>query len=272
MEINTTSVIHAEAIVTGCKAELYVNQIPVTRIDPDQQDFVSMPVQQLLVDGVNSVELLLEPGLEPSRSRAPAEPKETEGMRALARLVRYPDGAFPDDESGTVIMTRSWEGASGQILDFPGIFECSSDLGPALGRWSWQDADRLTLDGAEMAELQRVLGDLHQAFANGEANRVTQLCQPRYRDGAVAYPARSYESIVAQITRMLQADSQRDDWQMEPLNAAQWDLRLCAQNRMVEAIDRDWRPIIRTRTRDDGIPFEFPALLAKIDGQFRVVR
>ena len=55
-----------EAQVTGCSAELYVNDIPVTQVGVGQASSVALPVNHYLATGANTLALLVNPGPTPA--------------------------------------------------------------------------------------------------------------------------------------------------------------------------------------------------------------
>src|SRR4051812_3796246 len=94
-----------ECKAEGCEAEFFLNGVPVlTRGAPRWGAFTGVPVNPLVVDGENSLEVVVRPGDVPSESRTgPFGPKQLVPCKdefVQAKLVRYPIGAVVGGPDG----------------------------------------------------------------------------------------------------------------------------------------------------------------------------
>lgn len=268
-----THVVHAQIEARGCTAELYLNDIPVSRIHPGRTAFESVAVEQLLVPGKNRIEVLVEPGSRPSRARLEARDLPAVDFEAIGRLVRLPDGEFTDPENGEVLAEARAvrpPDTTG-VLGFPRSAIAEVDLGAAHGRWAFLDAPLLVLDDALVAEAGRVLDEIARAYRDLSAPRLWALSELHIRDSLRAYPAVSEASLRADLEEILAHYGRVAD-RVVPRDESRHDFRLVGGGRLVECVDDDWAPSLRLRDPDDGSAVPHPVLLARIDGRLRVVR
>ncbi|WP_114857215.1 hypothetical protein [Azospirillum brasilense] len=265
----TASVVYAEVVAKGCTVELYLNRIPLGRIDPERMPHLEIAVSEFLLDGVNELAMIVEPGPTPSTALANPMPAPTDGKLAAARLARYRPDEFVGGEGGVTLVELGWEPKTPEPQ--PRLLTRRADLGPQFGRWGWQDAPVLTLDRQLASETGDLLRRLHQAMAAGDGRGVTMLLSPAYYDLSRAYPrppnawAEGFETFMARVSR-------QPEWRMQPLDPARVDFRLVAGGHMLECIDKDWQPTLRTEPLADGMPFTLPVFLARLNGRLAVVR
>lgn len=273
-------VIYAELLVQGCTAELYVNGVPLRRRrsggaplpGSSAGPFASIPVQQYLVPGDNRIEILIEPGPTPRRAREPeSSMRRMPGAAAVARVVRFEEGAFVDSENGEILAEVKWEGAADEDEAFPKSAGVTAALGARSGRWSWQDAPPITLDDATGAEIAHVLGTVAQAFERGDPAPVLALLKTRFDEGIRAYPRNDSETLTKELSNYVR-DAAADKWKVRSLDPGAFDFRLCAGDRLVELVDRDWQPSLRFEVPEEDEPYGYPMMLARIDGRLAVVR
>jgi hypothetical protein len=267
----TEHVIYAELHVRGCTAELYLNGIPLRRNVSPVQPFSAIPVHQYLIPGTNELEVVIEPGPTPSRARRGSTMKAAVGASAVARLVRYEEGQFTDSEEGERLVEIRWEGATDTQEVFPKSVAKQVALGARSGRWCWQDAPPLVLDEATHAEIEGVLGTVARGFARGDAKPVLELLEPRFNEGIRAYPVNDAATLTAELTDYVR-EVANEGWIVHPMRREEHDFRLVAGERMVELVNRDWRPTLRFKAPEDEEDVPYAMMLARIDGRLKVVR
>ena len=97
-------IIHVEMEHKGCAAELYVNGIPIVKCNASEQPFISIPAHLELISGINNIEIIVNPGITPSKAREGNIQMDATGCYVKARLVRYPVDVYPGDSSGEVLI------------------------------------------------------------------------------------------------------------------------------------------------------------------------
>src|SRR2546427_826663 len=159
-----------EAQVTGCSAELYVNDIPVTQVGVGQASSVALPVNHYLATGPNTLALLVNPGPTPASAGATGpEPQRAGGAKALATLARYRHRAVSGDGSGEELLAANWAGrGDGEPEAFPQRVDVTGNLGVELGPWAWQNAETLTLEEETTGQVATLIELVRAGLEHGD--------------------------------------------------------------------------------------------------------
>lgn len=262
------SLIYLDFSVKDCAAEVWLNDIPLRMLDGKRQHNDSMPIPSYVVDGINQLELIVLPGGHPSVSRTGSHKSAPDGAFARARLARYQDGSLLDSDQGQELISVHWA-ADGQEHKFPFIIADKGDCGRNAGAWSWQTADALDL----MRDRQLILdtlGAIYAAFRDGDASTFVVFCETFLKEEAIAYPAYTVDELRQRLVKDIRSNTGKKDY-VKPLAPEQFDLRLCANGRLVECIDKQWQPII-AGSAPGGDEFPFPIFLGKVGGKLGIVR
>lgn len=266
-----------ECSVKGCNAEFYLNDIPIVRRGPVYGTAYSGPVNPFLVDGVNALEIVVNPGPTPGEAVAGPSGERRRllagaGAFARAKLARYPFGAVVDGPDREQLSAIEWEVARPSVPEmFPQVASRSVDLGGLFGPWAWQSAPPVELDDATVAEIHGFIEKFHANRAAGDADYFITASRMRIADLDTAYnsPPGKRE---ADIRYMTAVSSRKPGWGLEPLEPAQYDLRLCAQGRMVECISKRWLPVVAETPDPEGSVIRYPMLIAKMADTWQIVR
>ena len=268
--LGINKMIQVEMEKRNCDVEAYVNGIPMWRSLFDQP-FNSVSAHEYLIDGVNKLELVVFPGPTPSIARTEQQERDSTGVYAEARLVKYLIDVYPGDQSGEVLTRVVWQGQDNKKEVFPKIVTEKTDLGPMFGRWVWQDAEKLVLNKQTMDEITKYIKNFHQAFSAGDGKFILNLAKMSQDATYRAYPGRDREEDDALDLQDFQKRKENPAWKVSPLNFTQFDFRLCAEDRIVEVINKDWKPTIRGVFQDTGRDYSYSMLLSRINGQFHMV-
>ncbi len=263
--------IHVELTAKNCRAEVYLNDIPIKRLDGGGQSFISIPAHQFLVPGTNALEIVVNPGATPTLARIGSTELPVAGIVAEARVRRYVEGMFTDDPGAEQLAEAVWRPGPAGTERFPKTVRVRFDCGAAFGRWAWQDASIIELKRDLPAIINLVQG-VHEAFRTGQAGPVLERGALRLNEGARAYPARGLGGLRMQQAAYFERNAREEDWAVEVLDPSQADYRLCAGGRMIEIVDKNWQPTIRSKPTKSGDVFPFPMFLSKIDGKFVIIR
>ncbi len=260
--------IHAELKIDNCRAELWLNDIPLQLLAQNLSHNVSIPAHLYLVDGVNSLEIVVNPGPIPSHARQPFFEATLSGS-AVARLVAYEARRFTG-ESGQVLLETSFDGSSAAPGPYPRSAKSKANLGSMFGRWDWESAEPLLLDTPTIESLAQVLESIRESLATGNPEVMLRFASGKLANAARAFPARSFEILVGQFRRIVQRDSATAGWTFPALDHEQFDFRLVSGGRLIECINRDWKPTLRTEVRPDGYPKSYALVFCRIGGQWRI--
>lgn len=271
-ETMRNTIIHAEVILKGfgdCPVELYVNDIPVTRVGGKYQPYEWVPVPEFLVDGENSLTLVICPGPTPSSATtgpcACGAVADTQ-MAANARFVRIDAASMAGPDEGETLLELKWSGAAGDSL--PKTVTVKGDLGPHLGPWGWQSAEVLTLDDKTRKSATEFINKMRKAYEAADPEPFITNGKIKNADAGRTYPDYAdgfFENMVREMLGEMKGDP---EWKPSTLSADDYDLRLVAGGRMIEAIAKDWMPILRMT--DDN--FRLRMLIGRVDGEWQIMR
>jgi len=266
-------IIYAELQISNCKAEGFINGIPFRMIDSSEKPRVSMPVNQYLVDGINDIELIINPGPTPTASREGENVMNAEGISAEFRLVKYPVGVFVgDEESGEELCRVSWSGEEGKEEIFPMSLRIGKGLGPVFGPCLWQGADVLKMNDKTVQQVTEFVKMVYDAYSEGNPDVINELAANRLDEGYRAYPQRDRSTMGQRFAVNLKKRAAQEWWSMLPFETDQFDLRLCAGDRMVECIREDWQPIVAAKLEGSDVVFSYPMFLSRVNGEWIIVR
>lgn len=268
----STEIIHYEVKVAGCVAELWLNDIPLARLDSREQTFKSVPAATFLQHGRNVLELVIEPGPLPSKSRSPSSgrPLSAEAS-AWARVAMLPVGAFAGDPAASALAELRLEKAERQTdLPMPLVLRREFEFQRPAAPWLWQTAELIQWEKDRPAILATI-GAIHAAFVTGNAEPVIQRALHYLREEASVWPTLSTEALSANLRRDISRNASRTGW-VAPLRPDEFDLRVCAGGRLVDCITRKWTPVIDTLPQPDGSIYPFPMFLGKHAGEWHILR
>ena len=260
---------HAEMKIDNCTAELWLNGVPLQRIAPGGIVNTAIPAHMYLLSGRNTLEVLIEPGSRPTLARV-AWPLSVPQGSVTTRLAAYYPDQFTGDPNAPVYVRLNWDGAAA----FPGLYprsiQGSEDLGPMFGRWHWEAADTLRLDANTIRDAARVLESIRISLAAGNADVFLRLAEQRFANFARAYPSRSFDTLVRQFRAVVARDSASAGWGFPELSPLQIDFRVVGGGRLLECVNEDWQPTLRSFSLADGYPKYYPLFLCKLGDRWQV--
>lgn len=256
-----------EAQVEHCRAEVYINDVPVTLLGPGLgTSALGAPIGEYLVSGANLITLLIEPGPTPSRAYEAHEAKLEAGATASAKIVSYEPGAVPEDGSGEEHAKAEWKHTN--ETSFPVRVNGQGQVGAMIPRWSWLDAPKLVLNDALRKEALAVIEQVHAAFAAGDSDDLLDPLTLSIAERAAA-SGRDVERDMAQFAVMIDTASVRN-WKVPPLKPEDFDFRVCGGERLLDCVAKDWGAVIRSGPGPESMTLGLK--LARIGGELKVVR
>lgn len=266
------SIIHANLLVSQQPSELFINGMPVLRLEPARAAYRSIPVQQFLVEGRNELTLQVAQGSSPHTALAPRGGEPSRAIEAHAKLVRYREGEDLDNESGETLADLRWAPDPSGLDLLPHLLVGESIPLPGYGAWAWQTAPELRLDDELRSEVLAFLIGIRDALQAGDPGPYVDAAQLKYRESARAYDfgdaAASRQNFVELI------HSLRDDpaWQLDPIDLNTLDLRIVGRGRVVDCRRKDWEPALKTGPMEHGLPRRYPVLLCRQGRRLVIVR
>lgn len=268
--VDNTHVYYATLKIEDCRAEIFVNGVPVLRLVPGPYTLLSVPVNHYLCDGDNRFELLVEPGARPRDTRYPTEEKALPDVYAHARLARFGDGDTVNLETGEELADIEFEGSADRKDIVPLSLTRNVDMGTFAGRWAFQDAAVLTLNDELVQEAHMKLEEIAYTIRHGSLTQYLDMFRVIVRERHRAYPALPQGHLQERSEDFLQRFRQKPD-QVLPPARDQHEFRLVADGRMIECVDRDFFPSLRMRSVEGNlVPMDI--FLGRIDGRLEIVR
>lgn len=264
-----------ECYSTGVNAEFYLNDVPIIRRGEKLGKRYGGPCNQYLIDGVNELSVILHPGKTPSESlyskKGRQRIKLEEDAEVKADLSVYPFGSVMGGPAKKVLANIHWQLGEGEHTVFQKVISARVDLGKLFGEWEWQKAERVELNEETLEEIHKFIKDLHLSLAAGDPEPFLELGEPRLKD-----IEKAFDLVPGQKADLIRTvtldDAEQDWWGIEDLNPDNYDLRLCAQDRMVEIIQKDWEPILRESPDPEGGVGSYSMTISKLDGEWKIVR
>lgn len=264
------TIIHADLLIenlNGHQAELYVNDIPVGRVGGKLQPWASVPVPEFVVDDTNTLSVVVGIGDTPAMAMpGQSSSKCNPQMKVQARIVRMQDGELARPGSGETLVEINWTGEKEEPL--PLVLSAKGDLGKQFGQWQWQSADELTLDSATYESAAKFISEMMTAYTAGKPDPIIKMAKFKHQEAVRAYP--EYGDVVFEemFKEQMEEASQEPNWKPYALPRSEYDLRLIANGRMIEAVAKDWRPILRMEDGD----YAYPMLIGKVNGEWQILR
>ncbi len=226
-----------------CVIEVRLNDIPVLRIDtadPNSPHAAAFPVSSCIVKGINKLHLLVLNTHE--GSGAPDARAWITDSGPQGGIVKSPHASDPG-----VVVLAEWMSSS-RDTKFPKTIEVNKDFGQALAESLWEKAPQLTLDDATRKKVGAFLAAVRNALMKGDANAVVSYEQPAILE--VARTSGWSPKEVENMTRDMAKTWMKRHGALAALNPAEWDFHLVAGGRLIECVNKDGRPTLRTASPD----------------------
>jgi hypothetical protein len=266
------TIVHSLLEVKGCTAEIFVNDVPVSRLGPQSLPSEGMAIQQYLVPGKNRVEVLIEPGSRPSTTRSETRLDKLPDAVVRARVAKFPVDGPVDDESGELLVALEWKGkdhGDDPVL-FPRSMVGEFDFGAAFGRWGWQDAPILSPGPELWDEVRAALAEIAQIFRTRSGTLYFMLTEDQCRDAMRSYPDWSEPAVREELERQAKLYEASPE-PVLPIEPEKNDFRIVGDGKMVQGLDVDWTTSLKL-VLPDGTVVPHPVLLSRLRGKLRVVR
>lgn len=247
----TSGMIQLVADVHGCDAEVYLNDIPVTRLIEFRKEGTALPIHSWIVPGDNELKLVVNPGPEPALAQQPGRGQAIKpDAWAKARLVPVPLGAPPPD--GPAYIEVNFVADASLPPDAPVVRRATGRLPIAFGRRIWEKGDRIeSLTPALEASALAFVREIRDVLQRGDGPRFASLMRDKINDLAPSYGLNPQPELAHSVD-LWQRAAKAPDWDLAPIDPALASLRLCGSNRCLECVDKEWQPLIRMRDLSAG--------------------
>ncbi|MFO0553113.1 MAG: hypothetical protein U0271_32295 [Polyangiaceae bacterium] len=262
--------------------EVLINGVPVWSVPKDLgATDQTLPINGYLVSGTNTVELVVDIDAPPSKVREKRQNRPDPEASAAVRIVRFPGGGriMPTPDAGTVVVAGEWLSDRDKGEESPRSLSWTFEVLGGGGPWSFQSAPKLVIDEATIEETRVLLEEVRSALRAGDVAALMALGAIRFREVGEAFGATDDSADIARLTRWVELYKNEPD-RVLPIDPRQFDLRLCADDKLLLAVNSDWSHCVRLRqdvTDQDNKPageFEAPyeIFAARIGGKLKIVR
>jgi hypothetical protein len=274
--------IFVQFVLRRVSGEVCVNGIPVFSVpeDPGETDH-TLPINALVVSGLNQVELVLDIEGTPSTCRQRRKKKADPEAAALIRVLRFPGGqtVMPMPSPNSIVAFREWYGEKDESEEAPRTVSLAFDAGAGFGQWSWQAAPPLVLDPPTIEEARVLCDTVRSAIRRGDTAELLRLGEVRFREVGQAFGATSDDEDIAQLERWIAQYAAEPDRVLE-IDPRTFDFRLVAGDKLLLPLNKDWSQAVRMRqaiTDQDNRPagdfvVSYGMMLARIGGKLSIVR
>lgn len=254
----------------GVAAEAWLNGVMVARAGPGRP-LVSVPVHEYALAGRNQIELRIAPR-PPDQQDLPPELHWAEQPLIAAASILLPRIGAPADElQARSLATCSWSADEGDAIRLPDVETVEVDLPLKFPRWRWLDAPPVEPGAALRLQVLAFLQQLALDLARGQTESFLAATRLRTEELALAYqrsPDQELLRLRSQLERLYAA--KRLQWQ--PLQASGLQLRALAGGRLLECLDAQGEPALRTAPDAGGSLLALPLRLAIVEGKIYVLR
>lgn len=216
--------------------ELRVNDIPICTAEAGKMVSQSMPIRHVLLPGDNR--LTVELG---NIGQAPMRGGWSSLAECTVRIADYEEGEVMSETKGlevTKIQAHfSEEVANPQKLET--TFRSRSE-----GNWFWTQGPRID-PIANRAQLDAFVKGVHAAYMVRDMEPLVALHEPLIRDFVRAYPGADLEGMIEQ-TRNKFFYYSADEWSVPELDLSRAVYRPLADGRLIQVLDVDGEPLVRT--------------------------
>jgi hypothetical protein len=265
-----------ECAADNCIAEFYVNDVPIARRGKECGHFIGAPVNEYILKGTNEIAFVVNPGGTPGNAllgeggkRDRCIPEKDAKVSAI--LARYPRGAVVGGPDRDELIGLEWTRDENAYTVFPLVRSVQLELDPPFGPWPWEQFPHITLDETVIGEVMDFIKEMHLALAAGYSEHFAEKCHHRFTDVEQAHFLEPGDRE-AEAKQLFSYVMEEPGWAMVPLDQVEPDLRLCAQDRMVQLIAKDWHAILRQQPDEEGRGIFFPMMVSKIDEEWQIVR
>ncbi len=262
-----------ETQVNNCVAEAQVNGVPICRVGADGATLDARPVNHFILPGPNVFTLVAQPGATPRTALTPnaIDSKAKENMSASLRLLSVPPGSFHDDPAAREMLAVNWNPKPAQPYRAPVLLSGQLEFPAHLPVWSWMSGASLRTEAA-LESIGTMLTELVESFARGDPEMFITRSNIRFSEVSAAFDT-SVDDDVRRFREQFQRVSATPGFEMHAIDAETMDLRICADGKLVECLDRAWEPLLRATRSPNGVTrLRYPIKVADIGGRLEIVR
>ena len=184
--------------------------------------------------------------------------------------MSMPRGAFPEDPGVHELFRIDWTPPPGQPVETPAVLERVLEMPNAGHRWQWLDGEPFDT-AASLQAVTDMLTECRDGMNRGDPEPFIERAQARFRAMLAAYGLDVSDEI-AIFREEFRSLAGEAGFQMQGLDPLTMDLRVCADEKLVDCVDRSWEPLLRSAKLPNGVTrLRYPIKVARLGGTVQVV-
>lgn len=251
------------------QAEVLLNGIPLASCMPGAFATISTGLREVLVNGENTVELRVGAQDQPVRQGG-----WSGKARADVRIADFREGETLGETDG--IERTSLRAVFPPEGPNPTRFATRFQARVADG-WGWQRATPIDPENPNVRQLlNQFIAGVHQVWRARDITPLLPLYEPMVRDRVRAYPVLDFDLVMEDVARThLFFDPQH--WRVPDIDPSRLIYRSYAGGRLIQAVDPDGLPFVRTElfpaenSDEDPRYCGFSRLFGVLDGRLQIL-
>jgi len=262
---------YAQLLLRLARVELRINDIPIALKDTDGITNIMTPIREFLVSGRNSARFTVAPDDIPQAYKEGGDVIQ-EGSAVRMRIAQVEDGEFLDFVVGEELLDIAVRLSS---QDVPPITRSGTFEAKAVHRWAWTMAQKID-PVRDRKTINAFVGKVSEMFATLDAAGLIEAMQPSIADRAKAYPMIDEHHRKLDIRNALGRQDPKT-WKPMPFDPDRALYRSVAEGRLIQPLDLDGLPLVRTETDTLADPaaspgyYPFPMMIGYKGGELAIL-
>lgn len=236
-----------------------INDIPIFREYDPEHGYITIPINEYLIDGTNTFSLLA----------ISMDKNKPDLVIARARIAEFEHGEVLSLENGQLLAELNWR------PDAPSRISTEFQYSMPV-TWKWTTAPTVSLDNYLLSELNNYLNYIQGLFLNRDGERLVIEQSLVFEEVKIAYnmetAQRRRDLLILGLKEVV------EPWNVMPLPPAQDRYRVVANGRLIDCVDDEGRPLLRNDVDPTESPehesmyFPFQMKLGLVDGVVKILR
>lgn len=238
--------------------DVRVNDMPVP-LSGDAHGFSTSFINDLLTGAHNTVTVAARPPRGAAHTPA--------GASLHVNVTAFPAGAAGG--AGRVLYDYEWKfkDPHAPLPRVSAPFQSEAPSEPL----SWQNADEVQLTEADKRAINAQIKRLYDAMEARNVEETSALLASEVHDQAVGF-GMPLADLEAQQRRGYQEDFSPPSWHLSPISEGALEYEKCGGGRVVLVHTRDGRKVFTSTPDRDGSSVAFDPYLARIKGQWVIIK
>lgn len=254
---------------TNLRLEVYANGIPIKFLMPkDTKSSVQIPINEHLLSGDNKISVIINAGLTPSTVFNSWVKSEEDGVNyAQTSSLNFVVQRTGSEGTTVKITDGQWRGTPDS---FPKVIRKTFSINTPVHKWAWLDCVELRMD-RDFPQASEYIQRIYMALQQGQGTSFAKLTNLKFSEASIAY-GMDMSSMKEYLVKLIEEKSKDEEWQLKPLSGELLDIRLVADNRLIECRRKDWSYLFEYVKPSTNETFFLPIMIGKQHNSWHVFR